>query len=316
MERILVEAAHLHLMSAPSDEADALGTWAKSLRSSITGLPSPHPAKDALSTPSPDRRASYVPLPPTPDRRYDMSHESRGVALIINNKAFNEELDLGYRAGSDVDAKTLADLFKTLKFKEENIHSYDDLSTAHMLAAMRHFAEQNYDNMDCFVCAILTHGKEGVVFGKEGVITLEALMEPFKNSRNQSLVGKPKIFLVQACRGSRFDGGVEAMESRMEADAPVKVALEADFLYAFSSSPGYFSWRNSARGSWFVQALGKVIKENVERLHEIDLLRILTRVNYEVAYGFESNVPGDALKHRKKQMPSVVSMLTKELYFA
>lgn len=47
---------------------------------------------------------------------------------------------------------------------------------------------------------------------------------------------------------------------------------------------------------------------------ELELLHILTRVNHKVAVEFESisNVPGfDA----KKQIPCVVSMLTKEMYF-
>jgi len=46
---------------------------------------------------------------------------------------------------------------------------------------------------------------------------------------------------------------------------------------------------------------------------------ILTRVNYEVAYFFESLVSTDNPDHKilshKKQMPTIVSMLTKDLYF-
>ena len=47
---------------------------------------------------------------------------------------------------------------------------------------------------------------------------------------------------------------------------------------------------------------------------QLDFLRILTRVNHEVAYEFESNA-AQAHMTRKKQVPSVVSMLTKDLYF-
>jgi len=47
---------------------------------------------------------------------------------------------------------------------------------------------------------------------------------------------------------------------------------------------------------------------------KLDFVSLLTRVNYEVAYEFESNA-AQAHMTRKKQVPSIVSMLTKELYF-
>lgn len=48
--------------------------------------------------------------------------------------------------------------------------------------------------------------------------------------------------------------------------------------------------------------------------NELELMQIMTRVNRKVALDFEStsNMPGfDA----KKQIPCIVSMLTKEMYF-
>ena len=73
---------------------------------------------------------------------------------------------------------------------------------------------------------------------------------------------------------------------------------------------GYFSWRNQAKGSWFIQALHKMIEKYADRL---DFVSLLTRVNHEVAYKFESN-SSEAHMTRKKQVPSIVSMLTKDLY--
>lgn len=76
---------------------------------------------------------------------------------------------------------------------------------------------------------------------------------------------------------------------------------------------GYFSWRNSSKGSWFVQGLHKML-EKYSFSDTVDFLKMLTRVNHEVAYEFESNA-AQAHMTRKKQVPSVVSMLTKDLYF-
>ena len=75
--------------------------------------------------------------------------------------------------------------------------------------------------------------------------------------------------------------------------------------------PGYYSWRNPGRGSWFVQALCNVLNEFGKQL---EIMQILTRVNYMVATSFES-WSEDPRFSEKKQIPCVVSMLTKELYF-
>ena len=74
---------------------------------------------------------------------------------------------------------------------------------------------------------------------------------------------------------------------------------------------GYFAWRNSTKGSWFVQAIAKIF---LQYGTEKEIMWLMTRVNREVAYEFESNASKEFM-NRKKQIPCIVSMLTKELYF-
>uniref|UniRef100_H0V5J2 Caspase 7 n=1 Tax=Cavia porcellus TaxID=10141 RepID=H0V5J2_CAVPO len=74
---------------------------------------------------------------------------------------------------------------------------------------------------------------------------------------------------------------------------------------------GYYSWRNPGRGSWFVQALCSILEEHGK---DLEIMQILTRVNYRVARHFESQ-SDDPRLNEKKQIPCVVSMLTKELHF-
>lgn len=75
-------------------------------------------------------------------------------------------------------------------------------------------------------------------------------------------------------------------------------------------SPGYYSWRNSAEGSWFIQSLCKMLKEHARKL---ELMQILTRVNRRVAEYESCSTREDF--NAKKQIPCIVSMLTKEFYF-
>lgn len=76
-------------------------------------------------------------------------------------------------------------------------------------------------------------------------------------------------------------------------------------------SPGYYSWRNTMTGSWFINSLCEMLSKYGK---ELELLHIMTRVNHMVAVEFESisTLPGF---HAKKQIPCIVSMLTKEMYF-
>lgn len=75
---------------------------------------------------------------------------------------------------------------------------------------------------------------------------------------------------------------------------------------------GYYSWRNTQTGSWFIQSVCDMISKYGK---ELEILHIMTRVNHKVAVEFESasNSPGF---HAKKQIPCIVSMLTKEMYFS
>ena len=73
----------------------------------------------------------------------------------------------------------------------------------------------------------------------------------------------------------------------------------------------YFSFRVPSGGSWFIQVLCKVLQKSGE---EMELIRLLTRVNHKVAHKYEANAKEKAFCH-KKQVPSIVSRLTKEVYF-
>ena len=88
-------------------------------------------------------------------------------------------------------------------------------------------------------------------------------------------------------------------------NASALVPAEADFLLAYSTVPGFVSWRNSEKGSWFVQALCEIF---MTYAGQEDLLGMLVRVNRKVAQEFQSY-------EHKKQVPSPVVRLTKKVYF-
>lgn len=75
---------------------------------------------------------------------------------------------------------------------------------------------------------------------------------------------------------------------------------------------GFFSWRNPDVGSWFIQALCEELDLHGRKR---DLLSLMTSVNRRVAIEYQSYVPQNEKFHGKKQIPSIVSMLTRLVYF-
>lgn len=238
--------------------------------------------------------------------RYKLHYQSMGQCIIINNKNFDRRTGMNQRNGTDIDAANAMKVFTKLGYKTK---IYNDQTVEQMKHVLVSVSKEDHSCYASFVCVLLSHGDEGVFFGTDGSVELKYLTSLFRGDRCTSLVGKPKLFFIQACRGTDLDAGIEADSPE---DGTTKIPVEADFLYAFSTAPGYYSWRNTMTGSWFIQSLCDMLSKYGK---ELELLHIMTRVNHKVAVEFESvsNSPGfDA----KKQIPCIVSMLTKEMYFS
>ncbi|KAG1669181.1 Caspase [Nymphon striatum] len=103
------------------------------------------------------------------------------------------------------------------------------------------YGKENYEDADCFVCCILSHGDMGVLYGRDGKFPTDMMFSPFHGDACPSLAGKPKLFIIQACQGDKLDRGVTLMGSKDEADAgnqTYKIPIHADFLIAYSTVPG------------------------------------------------------------------------------
>ena len=56
---------------------------------------------------------------------------------------------------------------------------------------------EDHSEADCFLCVFLTHGDDGVIYGRDGTLPLQVFFDVFRGEHCKSLVGKPKIFLIQ-----------------------------------------------------------------------------------------------------------------------
>lgn len=278
---------------------------------------------------------------PNSEEVYPMFSKPRGIALIINIEIFfhnpektkkeEENEQCSNRQGSDKDIKMLEKLFGALDFK---VKIERNLKREEIYKVLDNISYEDHSNYDCFVLCLMSHGLEGFVYGADGErVLLETVRGFFSNSRCSTLKGKPKLFVIQACRGSDKDTGVvkdspgspetlpgnpvtEAAISSGSADGEDEVADrgfhfsipqiipdQADMLMAYSTVSGYASFRNPRDGSRFVRCLVEVFREKAG--HE-DVLSMLTMVNNSLSSMGEVD---------SKQVGQPTSTLTKKLYF-
>ncbi|XP_054453364.1 caspase-3-like [Anoplopoma fimbria] len=287
-------------MQSAGDTVDALRFFAK--RPNITPQGSSRTAEEMDSASSSSKTDGSDPY------RYRMDYPCIGSCLIINNKNFDSNTSMSARNGTDVDAAAAVQAFSKLGYK---VNVANDQTVKQMKQLLYDASREDHSDRASFVCVLLSHGDEGVIYGTDGFERLEDLTIYFKGDRCRSLVGKPKLFFIQACRGSDLDDGSSIETDSVDAQTSERIPVEADFLYAYSTAPGYYSWRNTQNGSWFMQSLCEML---LRFNRELELMQIMTRVNCKVALHFESasGLPGYS---GKKQIPCIVSMLTKDFYF-
>ncbi|XP_020777763.2 caspase-3-like [Boleophthalmus pectinirostris] len=236
--------------------------------------------------------------------RYRTDFPRVGLCLIINNENFQGEMDT--LTGGQLDVNAAKKTFGNLGYE---VIVEQNLTVQEMRKQMLKISKLDHSGYASFACVILSHGHQGVVSGIDGIVPFEDLTIYLKGERCPTLLGKPKLFFIDTCQGSKVDRGVDVVDG---AEGPTvrRIPVEADFLYAYATAPGYIARINSHTGSWFIQAACKILEEH----RDLELLQILTRVNRKVAYDYQqfSEYFG---KTYDKQMPCLVSMLTKEFYF-
>ncbi|XP_056307394.1 caspase-6-like [Danio aesculapii] len=245
---------------------------------------------------------------------YEMNHARRGMALIFNQKSFDWKLKMKTRNGTDADRDRLVSRFEELGFE---VKAYNDYNRDKVLSEINKAAAADHLDADCFVCIFLSHGEDGHVYAEDEKIDIPEITDLFKGDKCRSLVGKPKIFIWQACRGDKKDDpvtpmSVEDSDDEMDVDAGVLHTLPAgaDFIMCYSTAEGFCSFREPSNGSWYIQDLCEILGLHHSELQFTD---ILTLVNMKVSLRTVPNC-GNSISG-KKQMPCFASMLTKRLFF-
>ncbi|KAL0963871.1 hypothetical protein UPYG_G00314640 [Umbra pygmaea] len=223
--------------------------------------------------------------------KYAMTGTTRSICLIINNYNFSNSIKYRIREGTQIDEKSLVSVFEWLGFE---IHVKSDCTRAQILSLVEEFCKRDYSQGNCLVCCILSHGLEGGVYGVDGEeVKIREITEPFSGLMCNSLKGKPKLFFIQACQGTKEqqpvflesdskDSKGSTTTSSICTDAAVprnSIPADSDFLVAMATVPHFASFRDKKQGTWFIQSLCQNLVNLVPR--GFDLLSILTQVNHD-----------------------------------
>lgn len=276
----------------------------------------------------------------------DCYRMNNGICLIINNEHFydndHNEMSELRRWGTDLDASRLKKLFEQLRFK---VRFEYDLTEKEIKGAVQSLVSECHKNAGCYdsVClVILSHGTDGYIYGTdfENKINLD---KDVLNLFDDVLIGKPKLFVFQACRGENFnlklDCSIEdAISSKfremrmtqacLKSERPMKVSLScvdfidgrpirtslpsrSDFFIWYSSVRGFVSHRDTD-GSPFIKCLVAVFSRHAKDLELVEMVRKVNLLmqQYEKKHWDEMNSVSSYF-----MLPVPEYHLTKHLYF-
>ena len=271
-----------------SGEKEPLLCLAPEMPQNIAFAPEPAPICDIMEIERKIRNLPYERELPrcTPEwmRRkckeeecYPVRHGTRGRAIVITMT--------GKREGWQSDLLNLAKLFKYLEF---DVEWHYDLKYEEYEASLEQFAQSDRNShVDCAWVFLMGHGgsldnREYITSRDAKPLYIRSTMEKIFNNRIcLTLQGKPKVFIVQKCRGNMRDHGVEVQKDKVKADAAcgrvVKMGTFTDYLFGYATQEGHRAMRNIQTGSWYIQKLVQVFMEKARHTSVPDILQEVNR---------------------------------------
>ncbi|XP_038046191.1 caspase-3-like [Patiria miniata] len=247
--------------------------------------------------------------------------DGRGFVLFINNFVDTPRLR---RIGCEKDSKNIEDLFDDeLNYKFVKCEDLTKPKLAKVLEETKDKLRRGKFNK--FILIICSHGEqiivkkdnkklteERIMMVDDTSITEEDLTAPFMGDQLKEFEGKPKVFIIQACRSPRGDSSDDLTGDRQrrsyqdgEPGLPsLTRPVNADVLISYATTKGTKAWRNEEDGSWFIHQLCEISKQRYKEEHLMDLL---VRVNNQVARM-------ESTEDRSKQMPCQISTLTRHIW--
>ncbi|XP_073781381.1 caspase a isoform X1 [Danio rerio] len=190
------------------------------------------------------------------------------------------------RSGSEKDEENMEKLLKELDYQ---VVKRPNLSAKEMDEAIRDFAQrEEHKYSDSAFVVIMSHGKRDAIMGvhyhrtnnPSDSFPVDNVYRRLNSENCPALRDKPKVILIQACRGGEH-GRVWASDG--EPDEPIEIEdddfvhKEKDFISLMSCTPDTKSYRHVQNGTFYVQTLVDVFIKCAHEDHIEELFRKVLR---------------------------------------
>uniref|UniRef100_X1YZF6 Caspase family p20 domain-containing protein n=1 Tax=Capitella teleta TaxID=283909 RepID=X1YZF6_CAPTE len=197
---------------------------------------------------------------------YDTKRPSRGHMLIFNNSEFSPSSGYSSRIGSEKDTENLTSTFQNFGFVVTKCENKT------MKQCLEKFHQEAVSDPLCssVVIVLASHGrrdKRGIIASDGGVFDLDWVICRFCRDCAKALAGKPKMIILQCCRGSQCPI-IEYLCITSWSVYTKTHPMSPDVLML----SGNVSWRDRESGSWFIQAICEIFREYSPKEHVMDML--------------------------------------------
>lgn len=253
----------------------------------------------------------------TDNKVYSVNPNSQRRLVIVNNTVFMPSTGLPPRPTGDMDATTLDLLFKKMNYTTKVYNNCSCKKMIDVLSKERSLLNELLDNMDRFILVVLSHGKGEKVYGTEGsTIDIQEITQLFDNQHCPALIGKPKLFFIEACPGQQdkpqeisdsdwehvdYDSlSMSMLNSFVSMETDDGRTESTDMFVARATTQCNATFQGRHFGSQFIQALIHVIKEYS---YTDDVITLMSKMNELVRR------PGD------RPLVEYSDSLSKKFYF-
>uniref|UniRef100_A0A3P9D093 Uncharacterized protein n=1 Tax=Maylandia zebra TaxID=106582 RepID=A0A3P9D093_9CICH len=208
--------------------------------------------------------------------------KSNRIALMINNIKFHN--DSSDRHGAEKDDRVMFNLLQSLGYQ---VVRYNNLTGKQIDDALTQFLQhKKLTQTDSVFVTIMSHGDMGIISGTDSkAFKTEEIFQHLNAKNCPALVNKPKIIIIQACRGAERGSVDLPLQQPVHTDniralsenftRAVRVHIEKDFICFHSSTPHTVSYRSTSDGSFFIQTLADVFNK---WSHEYDIEELFRKV--------------------------------------
>uniref|UniRef100_A0A182QN42 Caspase family p20 domain-containing protein n=1 Tax=Anopheles farauti TaxID=69004 RepID=A0A182QN42_9DIPT len=220
----------------------------------------------------------------TTDKAYDLS--DKAYVLVFHHYKFQDTSH--NREGSIYDMASIRKYMQN--YRCDTLDVNENYTKQRVINKLQDISKKDFSKYSCILVFIMSHGNTN-----DTIMAYDGQMYGFHEdvvercTQNATLKDKPKIFVLQACRGN----------AEIVTDARRVMSDKSDIVTFQSSYQGAVSYRNTKEGSFFMQAFLRLLHEH----NQHNIINVNTELN----------------KHFNEkqilQTPTLSTTLRKELIF-